>query len=214
MRKIFNKYIIIILCFYAFWILGLPFIFAKTLPLVCKKISEKTPYQIEAVKPVLKLSILPSALIKAEEFKISEKDSNDYTLIHNPNIKIRLLPLLSGRVHINKMTANDIVINASLKKDIQLDRDFFKNIKNVKFRCNEIKLNSFMVSLWQKDVKTPVIYTGKDIFYKRNGRFIEVNFSSKVDINNSISTAEAHLYLPRNNDVKRSIIDVQIKNFN
>ncbi len=214
MRKIFNKYIIIILCFYAFWILGLPFIFAKTLPLVCKKISEKTPYQIEAVKPVLKLSILPSALIKAEEFKISEKDSNDYTLIHNPNIKIRLLPLLSGRVHINKMMADDIVMNASLKKDIQLDRDFFKNIKNLKFRCNEIKLNSFMVSLWQKDVKTPVIYTGKDIFYKRNGRFIEVNFSSKVDINNSVSKAEAHLYLPRNNDVKRSIIDVQIKNFN
>ena len=214
MRKIFNKYIIILVCFYAIWLLGIPYIFTKTLPFVCQKVSEKADYEIVITSPELKLSVLPIAVLKAEELKVKDKTSNDFTLIHNPYAKIRLLPLLSGRVHINKIQADDIIINALLKKDMELDKNFFKNLKKVKVKCDEIKLNRFMITLWQKNIKTPVIYTGKDIFYKRNGRYVEINFVSKVDINNSISTAEANLFLPSNNDVRKSIIDINIKNFN
>ena len=206
MRKIFNKYIIILVCFYAIWLLGIPYIFTKTLPFVCQKVSEKADYEIVITSPELKLSVLPIAVLKAEELKVKDKTSNDFTLIHNPYAKIRLLPLLSGRVHINKIQADDIIINALLKKDMELDKNFFKNLKKVKVKCDEIKLNRFMITLWQKNIKTPVIYTGKDIFYKRNGRYVEINFVSKVDINNSISTAEANLFLPSNNDVIKSII--------
>ena len=214
MRKIFNKYIIIILCFYAFWILGLPFIFAKTLPFVLQKINEKTLYKIEITNPYLRLSFLPTAVLKADELKIEEKQSKDYTLIHRPYIKIRILPLISGRLHINKMQADEIVINALLKKEMELDKDFFKKLQSVKVQCDEVNINRFLISLWQANVKNPVIYTGKDVLYKRNGRYVKLKFSSKVDINNSVSSAEADLYLPRNNDVNKSVIDIKIKNFN
>ena len=214
MRKIFYKYIIIILSFYAFWLFGIPFIFSKTLPWVCKNVSENSRYQVEVINPKLKLGFLPLAQIKAEQVKIQEKETNDYTHIHNPSVKIRLLPLLSGRLHINVMQADEIIVNALLKKDIELDKNFFNNIKSLKVKCDEVKLSRSMVTLWHKDVKSPVIYTGKDIYYKKNGRFIDINFSSKIDINNSVSKAEASLYLPRNNDVKNSQINISITNFN
>ena len=213
MRRIFNKYIIIILCFYAFWILGLPFIFSKTVPIVCQDISERTNYSLEIEKPKLRLSVLPVATLSSDKFKITEKESNNYTLIHNPKIRLRLFPLLSGRVHINEFQAGDIVVNTDLKKDMELDRDFFKKLKEVRIKCDEIKLNQFVISLWQKNIKTPILYTGKDVFYKKNGRFIKINLVSNVDINNSVSTAKINLFLPRDNNVKRSIIDVKITNF-
>ena len=189
MRRIFNKYIIIILCFYAFWILGLPFIFSKTVPIVCQNISERTNYSLEIEKPKLRLSVLPVATLSSDKFKITEKESNNYTLIHNPKIRLRLFPLLSGRVHINEFQAGDIVVNTDLKKDMELDRNFFKKLKEVRIKCDEIKLDQFVISLWQKNIKTPILYTGKDVFYKKNGRFIKINLVSNVDINNSVSTA-------------------------
>ena len=197
-----------------FWLAGVPFIFAKTLPLLSQKISESSSYRIEVLNPKLRLSILPVAFFEASELKIKEKNTKDYTIVHNPKVKIRLFPLLSGNVHINRFQADEIIGNAFLKKELELDKNFFNDLKNLRIKCDEIIINKFLISFWQKNVKNPVIYTGKDIYYKKNGRYIRTDFTSKVDINNSVSSAKAHLFLPRNSDVKKSNIDVEIKNFN
>ncbi len=214
MSKIFNKYIIIILCFYTFWILVLPLIFTETAPKICDIISNKTNYLIELDEPKLRLSILPTAVVKAGRLKITQKESNNYTIVNNSYLKFRLFPFLSGKIHINKFQADGIIVNTDLEKNVELDRDFFKNLKNVKIKCDEIRLGEFMISFWQKNIKTPVIYTGKDIFYKRNGRYIKINYDSKVDINNSVSSAKINLFLPRNNDVNKSALDIKISNLN
>ena len=211
MKKFFNKYIVIILSFYAFWILGFPFIFAKTLPFLCKNFNKHAKYKIELLNPKLRLNIIPNAVITADKLEI--KGADDYISIIEPDLKIRILPLLSGRVHINKISASDAVINSLLKKDLELDKNFFADLDKNKIRCDAVKIDKFAISLKQKDIEKPIMYTGKDIYFQRNGRYIKLNLDSRIDIRGSVSTAKINLFLPKNNDVNKSIVDVKVSDF-
>lgn len=92
MKLVFNKYIIIILSFYAFWILGLPFIFTELLPKVCENISLNSDFTIEVDKPQLFLTPLPKASFKVKNIKVKSKKTEDFTSIENFETSIRLLP--------------------------------------------------------------------------------------------------------------------------
>lgn len=212
MKLIFNKYIIIIISFYAFWIGGLPYIFSKTLPVVCENLSHNSNFVIEVEKPKLKLNVLPTAKIKSNILKIKSKTSDDFIIIYNPEIKFRLLPLLSGRLHINRVTASSLNINSFLEENIELDKNFFSDLANAKVKCDMIKLEDFTVTA-QGANKISAIYSGKNVFYKKNNRYIKLNLDSKIDVQNKVSTAKIDLYLPKNNDIKRSVVNVDIDNF-
>lgn len=214
MKKFFNKYIITVLIFYAFWIGGLPLIFSKMLPIVCEKLTLNSNYEINIQSPKLSLSVLPTVGFSAEKIKIKEKQTNDYTSVNNLKIKFRILPLFSGKFHINSISASNLSVNSMLKDKIELDKDFIYNLKNTRIKCDKIILDEFMISLRQKELKTPIIYTGKNICFQRNGRYIKMNLESKIDIQNSLSTAKINLFLPENNNIKKSVIDVKITNFN
>ena len=213
MKLVFNKYIIIILSFYAFWILGLPFIFTELLPKVCENISLNSDFTIEMDKPQLYLTPLPKASFKAKNIKVKSKKTEDFTSIENFETSIRLLPLLSGKVHINKIQASEIKINSVLKKELELDKNFFKNLNKTKIKLNELNVEEFAVNIHQPGLSEPVIYTARNIYFKKNARALNFNLSSELNIKGSISQANVNLYLPRNNDVDRSVVDVTFDNF-
>ncbi len=214
MKRIFNKYIIIILIFYAFWILGLPFLFAKTLPEVCENISLNTDYQIKIEKPRLILTPLPVARVKAETIEIKSKKARDYTKIEDFDASLRLLPLLSGKAHINRIAASNIEINSVLNKELQLDKNFFAKLNNTRVKCKEISVRKIFAQIYQSGVKEPVIYSARDIYYKRNARALQCRLLSELNIKNSVSEANINLYIPKNNDVEKSVVDVKFDNFN
>ena len=117
MRNFFsNKYIVILLSFYAIWILGVPYIFSKTLPQVCENITYNSDFEIDIKKPQLYLSVIPTAKFKAQEISVKLKNTDDYTKIDNFSVSLRLLPLLTGRLHLNDVFADKIVANSVLKK--------------------------------------------------------------------------------------------------
>ena len=213
MKLVFNKYIIIILSFYAFWILGLPFVFTELLPKVCENISLNSDFTIEVDKPQLFLTPLPKASFKAKNIKVKSKKTEDFTSIENFETSIRLLPLLSGKVHINKIQASEIKINSVLKKELELDKNFFKNLNKTKIKLNELNVEEFAVNIHQPGLSEPVIYTARNIYFKKNARALNFNLSSELNIKGSISQANVNLYLPRNNDVDRSVVDVTFDNF-
>ncbi len=214
MNKILNKYIIILISFYTFWLICLPLIFSKTVPVVCENISANTNYNIQITEPKLRLNIIPTAKISANKIEITEKKSNDKILLNSFEITTRILPLISGKIHINNIKISNLHINATIKKDIELDKNFFKNFSKTKVKCDSFNLKEFSISLWEKDIKTPIIYTGKNLLFENKSRDLKLNLESKIDINNSVSSAKAILYLPKNNNVQKSSIDVHIKNFN
>ncbi len=213
MKQIFYKYIIIILGFYTLWLGGLPFIFSKVFPVVCENISYNSDYTVEVNKPLLLMNILPTATLKAEDIKIYSKKTNDTFYIKNPKIKLRIFPLFSRTIHINNITVNELKINSVLNNNLELNDKIINQIKNTGIKCDALKLNSFEIVLHEPMEKYPVIYSGKNIYYKQNSRFLKLNTESSININNKSSSADIKLYLPKNNDIKKSIVDIKISEF-
>ncbi len=213
MKQIFNKYIVTILIFYIFWILILPLIFAGILPEVCKKISQNTNYIVEIKQPRLILTPLPTALFKTKNIEVKSKTSEDFIKIENFETSLRLLPLLSGRININKVSADSVEINSVLNKKLQLDKKFFANLNKTKIRCKEINVKQITINIKQPDVKEPVIYLAHDLYYKLTTKALQCKLHSELNIKNSISETNINLYLPKNNNVNKSIIDIKFDNF-
>lgn len=212
MKQLFNKYIILILGVYAFWIGGVPVIFSKMLPVVCENISVNSDYNVEILEPKLRLNVLPKAKFSALKITVENKSSRDITVLDNFKIDVRLLPLLTGRIHINSINTDSLLIKANVKKDIELDKNFFKNLDKSKIKCNSFNLKEFSIFLNQEGTKSPVIYVGKNVFYKKNYRYLKINADTKFNINDSISNANIELYLPHDNNIQKSIVDIKITN--
>ncbi len=208
-----SKYIFIILSFYAFWILGIPFIFSKTLPQVCENISQNSDYIIEVNKPQLFLSPIPTAKIKAENISIQSKKTEDLTQISNFETSIRLLPLLSGRIHINKIMASDISVNSVLNKEFELDKDVLSDFRKTKLKCDEISLKKLFVNIHEPKLSSPAVYTARDVYYKKNSRALKVYTEGELKVKDTLSSAYIDLYLPQNNDITKSVVDVKFDNF-
>ncbi len=213
MKQITNKYIVIILSLFAFWIWGLPFIFSKTLPEVCENLSVNSDYTVKIEHPKLILSPIPTAVLKADYLEFVSKTSEDYTKINNPEVSFRLLPLLSGKLHINRVSASNVRINSVLHKKLELDENFFTNLRKTKIKCKEIKIKDLSVNIHKPDVAAPVIYSAHDIYYKKNARAVQFKLLSELKIKDSVSEANVNLYLPSDNNIKKSVFDVKFDNF-
>lgn len=194
--------------------LGLPLVFSKAVPVVCENLSYNSNYEIKTEEPRLRLNLLPTAKISANHIEITDKKTKDNIVLETPAIRTRLLPLLSGRVHINKIEASNIGIDSYLDNKPELDKDFFSKLSNAKVKCDSVKIDKFKLSITQKGVKTPILYSGKDVFYKKNNRYIKLHTDSSVNIQGAVSEAKIDLFLPGNNDINKSVIDVKISNFN
>ena len=214
MNQTLKKIIILILGFYIFWVLGVPAIFSRVLPVVCENLTYNSDYNIEVKKPRLILTPLPLAVIKADELCIKQKNQEDAAKIKNPKIKIRLLPLLSGKVHINKISAKEIYLSTKIAEEPVLDKDFVKNIYKSKIQLDGVKVENFKIEFFQKEVNSPVVYSGKNVHYRKNGRYIKININSLLEADGRKSEIITNLYLPKNNDVRKSKINVKVSNVN
>ncbi len=212
MSRFFNKYILIIAGFYILWLGILPYFAGNIISIICENISYNTEYNVKIVKPNVKLSVLPVIRVKADLLEISDKNLNNVFRAKNPYIKIRLLPLLSGRLHINKLSSTDIILYTKLENNLTLDKDVMSKAANTKICCDSIKLDSFYAELRQKGIKNPAEYSGKNFCYKKNNRYVKFNLESEVKLNGKLSQANVKLFLPRNNDVQKSIIDITLSN--
>ena len=213
MKQILNKYIIILIIFYIVWLLGIPFLFRKAIPVVCENVSHNSPYSIVVERPRLQLSILPTAKIYASRVEIKEKNGKDSTIISKPVVKIRLLPLISGHLHINRILADNVEIKSYPDKEIELSKDYFEKLSYSKVKCDRVKIDSFYAEIHRKNKPVPIIYKGKDVYFRKNYRFLILNAQTELDMNGKTSQAMVKLYLPQNNDVKKSDVNIKISNF-
>ena len=93
MLKKFNKYIIIIITFYIFWLGVLPLCLSAGVKALCKNFTANSDYTITINKPAFKLSVIPILSFETPFVTIKQKSSKDRAVIKNFKIRIRLLPL-------------------------------------------------------------------------------------------------------------------------
>ena len=212
MNHNYHKYILI-LGIFALWLFGVPFLFSRAVPVICENLSYNTSYNISVEKPRLYLNVLPTAYIKADSISIKSKTTADNLQVKNLKLKIRILPLLSGRIHINNINATDIKISAVLNKKAELDKNFISNLSKAKIKCDGIDFTDFYLNIKQAEPAQTASYSGKNIFFKKSGKYIKFDIDSDININGKSSHARANIYLPQNNDVSKTVFDMNLKNF-
>lgn len=206
-----NKYIVSIIVFYVFWLFILPLSFSSTLSFLCKKFSEYSGVNIAIQNPRLYLHFIPTVRFRADKIYISTGEITANAEM--TDVTIRILPLLSGRVHVNNFYSSNLNVNLSLKAKPELNKNFLDNLDNVKLKCNKFRLDNFKLSINSPGVNKPVVYRAKGTIWQKNGRFIKLFTDSYISINDSVSDIDIDLFLPKNNDIEKSLVNVKISNF-
>lgn len=129
-------------------------------------------YKIALKNPAIKTGIIPSVKFSAQDVALLNDDNTKAFEIKNPNVDIRLIPLLFKKVDIQNFTADEI--NA----DIALDKD--KNIK-----LGQYKLKT--------DLPAPKVSLHKALVEKYNINFDNQILNQKINVTaKTETTTNAH----------------------
>ena len=99
-----KKFITILIGVYIFWLCIMPYLITNTVVLLCKNISHNSNYKIEFLKPRTKLSVIPVMSFYADKVVFRFKNESLSLNLSNFKLSLRVLPLLSGKFHINKLS--------------------------------------------------------------------------------------------------------------
>ncbi len=212
MSKLINKYIIILIGFYVFWLGVFPQLMSESIKVVCKNLSHNSDYKIEVVNPRVRTDILPVIRIYADKISVNSKTEVLNADVEHFKIKLRILPLFSGRLHINTLKMHSAILSADLKQEVELDKDFFNRLENTKISCDSFSVKKFEATLFQKDTKTPVVYSGENLCFKHKNRYISLQLNSRLSMDNKISDANIDLFLPKNNNIEKTLFDIDVVN--
>ena len=170
MGNIFIKYIKFLIILSIIYLVAIPYIFAKMLPAICENLSFTTKYEISIQNPKLRTNIIPIISLMADNISVKQKETGDSIQMENAYIRFRMLPILSGKLHINKIAASNMVISTYLQETPELDKNFVETIKRKRINLDYIKIKNFNASIFTKEIPQPIVYRGKDFLYKKNNR--------------------------------------------
>lgn len=207
-----KNFIISIIAFYIFWLVVLPSILSKTISFVCENISQNSAYTISIQKPKLVLSVLPVAYFRADNISVVAKNTSLASDIKDFSLDLRILPLLSGKFHVNKLGFGEFNLTSDLVKKVEINKDFVDKLLASSFQLDEINIKKFEAKLFQSEVKTPILYNGKDFIFERKNRYVKLKNNSKLTIAGEVTEVNANLFLPKNNDLNKTVFDVNFSN--
>ena len=212
MRRDLYKYTVLTLSILIFWLCIIPLIFSRIVPVVCENLSYNTSYEVKIENPRLHLNIIPVASLEAKNISVKSKNDDNKLQIDNLNLQIRILPLFSGRIHIDKILADNFNLNAILDVNSKPDKKFLKLINKTRVICDSVDIKKIHTSLTQKETGQKALCAAEDVLYISNGRFVKFNLKSEFDINNAVSKEDVKIFLPKDNNIKKSIINIHILN--
>lgn len=207
-----KKIILYILGFYVIWLGILPFIISGTIGVLCENFSHNSKFEIKIENPSTRLSVLPTMSFGSNKIIVKSKTNSFNIELTKPKIKIRLFPLLSGHIHINSLEISKVHLITELKEEMQLDKDFFAKWEERCFRFNAAKIGEFEAFLHQQDTNEPIIYRGKDFVFQNKNRYLSLQNNSTLNIGGKVSKVTSNLFLPKNNDINKTLFDIEISN--
>ncbi len=214
MRMLKKKFIISLIGIYIFWLCVLPLAITNAVVLLCQNLSHNTGFQVELKNPHTRFSILPTCVFYAEKVLLKTKNNSLEFNLDGFRINLRILPLLTGKIHINSLFGEKVDLSAILADELELDKNFFNKLNNTYLKIDSIKLDKFEAKIFQKEVKTPIIYNGEGFNYQRKNRYVIFQNNSMLNVNGNVSKVISNLYLPQDNDINKTVFDMEISNIN
>ena len=210
MSKFINKYVLILVGLYIFWIWGVPFIVTQTVKAVCENISRTSEYELRLENFRTRTSLLPHLIFYADSAELRSKKSNTQASMKDFNLKLRVLPLLSGKVHINSFSVNEVKHIWSVQEQVEFDKAFFKRLEQARFQVDSVKIEKFNTLIYPIQIDSPIKYFGDSFIYQKKNRFVKLFVNSKLSMGDKTSNIDLDLFIPKNNDIRKTVFDIDI----
>ena len=207
-----NKIVIILIGFYIFWLGLLPFILSKGAQVLCKNFSHNSDYEIVVEKPKFILSFIPNLNFSAQKILVKSKKEELRIDSDNLKLQLRILPLLSGKLHFNKFLVDKFYFKGEIVDEIELKKELFENNSKLKLKVDKINLKEFQLELFNKDIEKPIVYRGKDFNYHLRNKNVKFVLDSELIIADKKTTTKINLFIPRSNDIDKTKFEVDCSN--
>ena len=212
MLKIRKKYVALAIIILVFWMGIFPLILSNTVTLLCKNFSSNSRYEISVSNPKFQLYPLPVIKFSADTVNIKNRNTSDELNVNKFKTKLRLLPLLSGRVHLNKLQAQSLYIKKGFKKNLTLNEDILNQLKNTRFRFDSVYLKNYDCTFTSEGTDNSVKYNGKDLKFVNKNRSLNLNIDSTLKTDKPASKIYINFRLPKNSDINKTNFNVEISN--
>ena len=124
MDKIRKSLIIItvLTLFYGLYYWGIPALIniESRMPVIERKLQEKTGYKLSVADPYIKMGHTPAIWFMAEDISFINDDGTNALNLQHSAVKIHLLPLLAGKIHIGNFSSDKIEANLFYTKNSEL----------------------------------------------------------------------------------------------
>ena len=124
MDKIRKSLIIITVLtfFYGLYYWGIPALIniESRMPVIERKLQEKTGYKLSVADPYIKMGHTPAIWFMAEDISLINDDGTNALNLQHSAVKIHLLPLLAGKIHIGNFSSDKIEANLFYTKNSEL----------------------------------------------------------------------------------------------
>ena len=209
----YKKYIYGLIIFYIVWLGIIPLTARLIIGPVLNFVKINTEYNITIKNPVIITSIIPNLKIKSDEIRLLNKDNSEALSLIKPNLNIRLLPLISGKIHINSFQSDNITVNACYKDKLYLgdypivikDRNIKCKIKRVKLKNLDIKLSSVNKELFS--------IIGTNLYFKDTKSALLCHGKIKCKTDNKISDSCFDINFPHKKNLRKTKFNISINNF-
>ncbi len=206
--KIRLKLLLFILFFvllYAAYYWGVPAVvdIGHRVPEIQRIVKKELGTQIELKNPSLKMGLTPSIWLNASDFKIVDKNSTPLS-VSNSKLKIRLLPLLFGKIQLAYFSCDKINLDLKIDKNFRfyIGNHLIIKSANSKFSIEDSKMNieSYKINLKDEIQNKDVLINGDyfDLEKYNSKKYIKFSTNSKLKIKNhySIINADVDFRLP------------------
>lgn len=223
LKSLFLISICVLLYAIYYWIVPLVVDIQGKVPIIKNVVHKELGADIELDKPKLKMGLTPSVWLEAKYFSIDDKNSTPFAL-SNPRLKIKLLPLLFGKIELGYFSCDNI--NADLKID-KKNRLYIGNyliLKNSNPRISledaKMEIGNYHIKLNDELRNNKVFLSGDyfDLNRFNSKKYLKFSTNSKLTVNNrtSVINIDVDFKLPfkksfESNDI---VFDGTITNLN
>lgn len=199
----------------------------KRVHLIEQTVLNEAGYKIDLKNPSLKMGLIPSVWVKADNFAILNDDGSKALEIQNPYINIRILPLIFKELDIKHFSADNINANLVFDTDSKLKLGQYPletEIKTpLKLKHAAIYLDGYKVNLDDKVQSKKINLDGKYLTVKDFTFDKHLNFSTiadmKAGVRKTLINADVDLKLPINQisddqcDISGHIVNLNLSDF-
>lgn len=212
MTNKYLKYIYIIAIFYLIWLVVIPLGFRFLSGAVVNELETLTKTRLEVQNLHIVTGVLPHIKIRANEIKLLNNDGSTALLLDRPDINLRILPLLSGRVHINSFETKNVSTKLILKDKLYLG-DYPVELKNqdIKAVIDRIKIKKYEISLLENNVNNR--FSGEDIYFKTTKNKFILHGNTDCVSDKTSSSLNVDIQLPKNKNLKKTRFNITADNF-